>query len=148
MGKKKEILVPTNLAEALKFYRDKQGITHQQIADNLQIHRSTYTCYESGKTQPSLENIKKIARLFNVSPEALFYYDKPVTTSLTKVNDPGLDDIFGNDSMSDLTKKERDLILCFRSLTDAQQNDWLEAIKASRKPSKKNNKPSDKKEDA
>lgn len=148
MSKKKEIMIPTNLAETLRFYREQMSYSQQQIADSLQIDRSTYTCYELGRTVPSNENINKLARIFGVPTDTLltFTYNMPSPSSSTivKVNDSGLDDYYkkllGSNSVGDLSPRERDLIISFRSLTDAQQLDWLEAIKASQNaPDKKDN---------
>lgn len=48
--------------------RKKRGYTHQQMADKLNIARTTYTGYENGNFDPSLEMallIKKVLRYKN-----------------------------------------------------------------------------------
>lgn len=54
------------LVKNLIMLRTKAGLTQQKVADALDIDRSTYTYYESGKTEPSLSNLKKIADLYKV----------------------------------------------------------------------------------
>ena len=50
------------LKQKLKEYRIKCGFSQQQVADVLNMHRSTYSYYESGKTEPSMENIRLLVR--------------------------------------------------------------------------------------
>lgn len=48
--------------------RKRRGYTHQQMADKLNIARTTYTGYENGSFDPSLEMallIKKILKYKN-----------------------------------------------------------------------------------
>lgn len=46
------------------------GYSQGAVADALGVNRSTYTCYESGKTTPSLYTLKKLAQIFDVPVEA------------------------------------------------------------------------------
>ncbi len=55
----------------LKIARALSGLTQQQVADLTGIARSTYTLYESGKREPTVEGIKKIARALNVTGDFL-----------------------------------------------------------------------------
>ena len=55
------------LAQTLKKLRENCGYTQQQVADALNLERSTYTYYETGKTTPDINTIVKLARIFNVS---------------------------------------------------------------------------------
>ena len=45
------------------------GFTQQNIADVLGMNRSTYTYYETGKTQPSITNIQRLAVLYGLTVE-------------------------------------------------------------------------------
>ena len=129
MNTSKKNLSVSTFAENLRLYRTECGYSQQQIADRLQLHRASYSYYELGRTEPSTENIKKLARIFNISTDTLLLYTPP--SSSPDINDPGLDKLLGTNSICDLTKREKELILCFRSLTDAQQKNWLETIDAS-----------------
>ena len=55
------------LGQTLKKLRENCGYTQQQVADALNLERSTYTYYETGKTTPDINTIVKLARIFNVS---------------------------------------------------------------------------------
>lgn len=60
-----------NLGETLKKLRLSHGFTQQNIADMLCINRSTYTYYETGKTQPDILTIKQLALLYDVDIDSL-----------------------------------------------------------------------------
>ena len=51
----------------LKKIRKECGLTQAQVAEALGLERSTYTYYETGKTDPSIHTLKKIMTLFNCS---------------------------------------------------------------------------------
>lgn len=59
------------LATRLKEERKKVGLTQKQIADQLGITREAYTMYETEKTTPTLETLKKIADLYKTSVDYL-----------------------------------------------------------------------------
>lgn len=58
-------------ARRLRKIRIKRKFTQQEVADFLNVSRSTYTYYETGKTEPSLENILKLSKLYKVSTDFL-----------------------------------------------------------------------------
>jgi len=55
----------------LKKLREKQDLTRKDVAQYLDIHESTYGKYELGHREPSIEIIKKLAELFNISTDYL-----------------------------------------------------------------------------
>jgi len=55
----------------LKRLRLYCGLTQKQIADLLNIDRSTYTYYETGKTVPDVETLKKLSRLYYITLDTL-----------------------------------------------------------------------------
>ncbi len=55
------------IKEKLLKLRKSEGITQDVIAKHLHISRSTYTYYESGKTSPSLEQLRSIANFYGIS---------------------------------------------------------------------------------
>lgn len=58
-------------AERIKQERKRRKLTQGDIAKQLNITRSAYTLYETGKSQPSLETAVKIADIFQVSLDYL-----------------------------------------------------------------------------
>lgn len=51
--------------------KSKTNYSQTQIAKLLNLERSTYTKYECGITEPSLQTIKNIKKIFNVDYEEL-----------------------------------------------------------------------------
>ena len=62
--------------EHLRFLRtSKTNFSQFQVAKILIIDRSTYTNYELGKIEPDIRTLKALARLFNISIDALLVYE-------------------------------------------------------------------------
>lgn len=60
--------------ENLKSFRNKMGLTQQQVSEYLTIDRGAYANYEAGRDMP-FEFVEKVCTLFGVSMAA-FYDDK------------------------------------------------------------------------
>jgi len=58
--------------DRLKQAREQADLTQAQVASMLGIAKSTYSGYETGKSEPSMNNIANLMRLFEVSPEFLW----------------------------------------------------------------------------
>jgi len=61
----------TIFSERLRKIRKASGMTQQEIADHLNMQRSTYAYYETGATEPSLKRLMNIAKEFTVSVDDL-----------------------------------------------------------------------------
>ena len=59
------------LKEKLRFLRKTFNYTQQEIASALNMNRSTYTYYETGKSIPPIRVIVAVAGLFKVSTDYL-----------------------------------------------------------------------------
>jgi transcriptional regulator with XRE-family HTH domain len=55
----------------LKKYRRKAGLTQQELADETGIDRATIVRYENGSRTPPLENLKILAKYFDISIDKL-----------------------------------------------------------------------------
>lgn len=55
----------------LKELREKNGITQKAFANSCNIATSTYNQYETGKRQPDLETLKKLAEKLQVTVDYL-----------------------------------------------------------------------------
>lgn len=69
-----------NFNENLKEARLKSGILQKDLAENIGVAKSTYSLYESGKREPNVDTIKKIASSLNVSADTLLGIDNEPTT--------------------------------------------------------------------
>ena len=59
------------LSEKLKIIRRESGLTQQEMANKLSISRQAISNYEQGRGYPSLDTLKSISSLFNVSLDEL-----------------------------------------------------------------------------
>ena len=62
----------TIFSERIKRLRKNKGLKQQELAEILGIKRNTYSDWENGKTEPSFENLIKLADLLEVSIDWLF----------------------------------------------------------------------------
>ena len=60
-----------NFNENLKEARLKSGLSQKDLSENIGVAKSTYSLYESGKREPNVDTIKKIASALNVSADML-----------------------------------------------------------------------------
>lgn len=59
------------LPEQLRFLGGYNAVKQKEVADALHIHRSSYTYYETGATQPSLFILMRLALLYDVTTDFL-----------------------------------------------------------------------------
>ena len=57
--------------QRLRMLREKREMTQEEMSGMLHVHRSTYTKYEIGETQPSIDTLIRLADLFKVSVDFL-----------------------------------------------------------------------------
>ncbi|MCC9877408.1 helix-turn-helix transcriptional regulator, partial [Streptococcus agalactiae] len=58
-------------SDKLTKYRKEQGFTQQEVADKIGINRGSYSNWENGKREPTLENVVKLAKLFKTTTDEL-----------------------------------------------------------------------------
>lgn len=61
-----------NIENKIQELRANEGITQQQLADELEVTRATVVALERGSYNPSLELAFRIARYFDVGIEKIF----------------------------------------------------------------------------
>ena len=66
MPKRKIGSVDASLGRNLAFYRKLAGLTQEQVAQQLNINRTTYTKYETGDSEPSIEILRNISEILHV----------------------------------------------------------------------------------
>lgn len=111
-------------AEKLRYYRKACALTHRQVAEALNIERSTYTRYERGNSSPSLSTITKIAAIFNISPLMLL----PEQQSTEEENHSLQGSRQADSPIYQLAKDERGLVALYRVLNKEQKQEALELI--------------------
>lgn len=64
-------VIPGVLAQNVKFLRKKHKISQEELASKLDIKRSNIAAYESKNVEPRLRIILEIAKVFDISIDAL-----------------------------------------------------------------------------
>lgn len=94
------------LNDNIRKYRKLNNMSQDELAEKLEVTRQSISLWETGQTQPSLENVVALANLFNISTDELLTDGKtePAVSSAaaTSEHDP-----------SKKTTKVFFLILCF-----------------------------------
>jgi transcriptional regulator with XRE-family HTH domain len=60
-----------NIGENIKRLREEKGLTQQQVAELVNMHRSNYSKVESGQRELSVKALSKIANYFGISLDEL-----------------------------------------------------------------------------
>lgn len=55
----------------LRDLRKEKSLSQKQMAEKLCISQQTYSDYENGKTEPTLDTIIELSKIFNVSSDYL-----------------------------------------------------------------------------
>lgn len=63
----------SKIGSRIKDLRNEKNMTQEQMAQQLHVTRQAVSNWETGKTQPDIETLTKIAALFGVSAEELIY---------------------------------------------------------------------------
>lgn len=118
------------MIERLKAARKACKFTQQQIADMLGIDRSTYSYYETGRTHPPMENLVKLAAIFNTDvlwivgesrKESVLCKSDDVLTIKAMIHERGI---------TQLTEDERKLVALYRMLREDGKEQELEKLQA------------------
>lgn len=72
-------------AENIKFLRQRDQLSQQQISDKLGISRTTLGDYERGHTEPNLGTLLNICNLYGIPAEVLLKYD--LSNDKTELNE-------------------------------------------------------------
>ena len=118
---------PVRFGARLAFLRKKAGMTQQAVADYLQIHRTTYTKYETRCVTPDQEGLVRLANLFGVTVDFLLGVSDEPPANVLESGTPALR----------LTEQEIQLILSFRHLSAEQKDALLEQAQTYKDENKK-----------
>lgn len=58
----------------LKVWRAKHDLTQEELANKVDVSRQTIIALEKGKYNPSVELALKIAKVFDISVEDVFFF--------------------------------------------------------------------------
>lgn len=57
--------------QRLKKLRKEKGLTQKELGERLGVKQNTFTNWENGKREPTLENVVKLAKLFKTTTDFL-----------------------------------------------------------------------------
>ena len=66
----------TNIQNKIKLLREQNGFTQQDLAEKVSVSRQTIISLESGRYNPSIFLAYHIARVFNLTIEDVFLFEK------------------------------------------------------------------------
>lgn len=118
------------LGDRLRAIRKEYGLTQQNIADVLGVDRTTYTVYEGGSITPSPATLVKLSQIYNVTVGYLIGVEEN-HPELRKIPDEKQrEKLLSSDPISLLKKEEKELMLYFRVLSDAEKHKIIDEMKA------------------
>lgn len=111
MPRRKTAKINPLFGQRLKQYRTACDLTQQQIADKLNIHRTTYTKYETGGSEPTLNLLSRIVSILGVDFNSILGEKDTSKHCINNTKTPILK----------LSKDEQNLIVSFRSLSNDER---------------------------
>ncbi len=61
------------VSESIKELRKKSNMTQEELAESLSVTRQAVSNWETDKTQPDIETLKQLAKIFEVDVERIIY---------------------------------------------------------------------------
>ena len=59
------------VGESIRFYREKQGLSMEELGRKLQVSQQTVALWETDKTLPTAENLLRLREIFGVPVDAI-----------------------------------------------------------------------------
>ncbi len=104
------------LPQKLIELREKYGLTQDELAEIMDIGRTTYLSYESGKTMPDGDFLVRLSRLFGIHFEDLTLFSR--NNRILTLNSRPVVYNAGRKKNKNITDDEEFLISCYRKLND------------------------------
>ena len=83
-----------NIADRIKYLRDKKGMTQTYLAKRLGISRSAVNSWEMSLSFPSLSNIVEMTRIFGVSADYILGISNQLTLDISDLGSDEQEVIF------------------------------------------------------
>lgn len=117
------------LGDRLRAIRKEHGLTQQNIADVLGVDRTTYTVYEGGSITPSPATLVKLSQIYNVTVGYLIGVEENHPELRKIPEEKQREKLLSSDPISLLKKEEKELLLYFRVLSDAEKHKIIDEMK-------------------
>ena len=99
-----------NIAESLKLLRRRKGLTQEDLARLLGVSRITVARWESGQRFPTTEQLMKLSKVLEVSPEELLRVD-PSTLTLKDFAEWLIKEVYIEEYLGEPNKKDLEKLL-------------------------------------
>lgn len=113
-------------SQRLRALRVQFRLTQQEVADKLNIHRTTYTKYETGVVTPDQQGLVELAEMFDVTVDYL----------LGRENAPHMVAQQEENTLQ-LSLQEQQLLQIYRQLTYAEQQELVQKVQKAFKQRKR-----------
>ncbi len=71
-----------NLARNIKTIREEKGLKQIEVATHIGVDKSAYSKIEKGQRALTVEELQKMAQLFNLTTDQLLHYDGNIPTEV------------------------------------------------------------------
>lgn len=75
-----------NVADRVRYLREKNGMTQHALAKKLGISRNSVNAWEMSLTSPSLSNVVEMAKIFHVTVDYLLSTEEKMLIDVTALN--------------------------------------------------------------
>lgn len=114
-----------NIGENIKRFREEKGMTQQQIAELVNMHRSNYSKVENGQRELSITALNKIAKYFGITLDELVNAEGPVPKEVTIEDKAALEQV---KLIQELEPEDRNMIykMVDKMLTNKKFKDFFQ----------------------
>lgn len=109
------------IGERLRYLRMANRLTQREVADILKIHRTTYAYYETGRSNPDLETLNVLSRIFGVSIDFLVNGTHDSKMGRVMDNPSKYEAADYPEYLSALSPDEKRLVMIYRILSDKDE---------------------------
>lgn len=117
------------LSEKLKELRKRACMTQDDIAEVLEMNRTSFSKYENGASTPPLAVLRKLAKIYSVPLEYLIHDEQPfIVLNESTVEDVEREKNEAVYNFAQLSPEERKLIMKMRLLSDEKKKEIFHSI--------------------
>ncbi len=75
-----------NIADRIRYLRDKMGMTQTDLANRLGISRNAVNAWEMSTSTPTLDNVVEMSRIFHVSTDYLLSLSDQISVDISALD--------------------------------------------------------------